>query len=64
MCVHGHTSCVCFMVFHGFMEASHLDPRNYTFFKYSESECEASHSKNNVFCRNYPYANSACVPVW
>ena len=45
-------------------EASHFDLCNYTFFEYLKRDCEASHSKNVVFRRKHPYANSVCVQIW
>ena len=29
-----------------------------------EMECEASHLRENVICRNYPYANFSCICFW
>ena len=55
-------SFYCFLLH--YCKASHLDLRNDTFFEYFERECDVSHSKRNVICRNYPYANSACIQFW
>ena len=52
----------CFLLH--YCEASHCDLQNYTFLEYLDLECEALHSKKNVFCRNYPNPNSACVRFW
>ena len=52
----------CFLLH--YCEASHFDLQNYTFVEYFEREREASHSEEDVICRNYPYANSACVQFW
>ena len=49
----------CFVLH--YCEASHFHLRNYIFFEYFEPECEASHSKDHVICRDYLYANSAWV---
>ena len=43
---------------------SHFDLGNYPFFEYFEPECEASHLEDHVICRNYLYANFACVQLY
>ena len=53
--------CPFFLFLLHYCEASHFDLRNYTFSEYYESECQASHSTDQVIWRNHQYANYACV---